>query len=136
MSPRFNNLRNPLPQPLGLRDLGWLGASVLFGLLVLAAIIFIAPVKARAHNEADWILQGRYTGKGQAANEWCCGEVDCFIVKAHVQGDGSAVVFNDDGVVREIVPREEVQPSADGQFWRCQRPDGSRRCFFAPAAAM
>src|SRR5262245_61926059 len=22
--------------------------------------------------------------------------------------------------------------SPDGEFWRCKRPDGSRRCFFAP----
>jgi len=32
----------------------------------------------------------------------------------------------------EIVPFSEVQPSPDGEYWRCKRPDGSRRCFFAP----
>jgi hypothetical protein len=32
----------------------------------------------------------------------------------------------------ETVPFGETQPSPDGAFWRCKRPDGSRRCFFAP----
>ena len=32
----------------------------------------------------------------------------------------------------ELVPFGEAQPSPDGAYWRCQRPDGSRRCFFAP----
>jgi hypothetical protein len=30
------------------------------------------------------------------------------------------------------VPFNEAQPSPDGEYWRCKRPDGSRRCFFAP----
>jgi hypothetical protein len=133
MSRRFNDLRNPQPQPLGLRDLGWVLGAVVFAMMVVAAIFLIVP-KARAHDA--WINSGGYKGKGQAAGEWCCGEGDCFIVRAKVQGDGSAVVFNDDGGVREIVPPAEVQPSPDGQFWRCQRPDGSRRCFFAPPSSM
>ena len=33
---------------------------------------------------------------------------------------------------RETVPFNEAQPSPDGEFWRCKRADGSRRCFFAP----
>jgi hypothetical protein len=32
----------------------------------------------------------------------------------------------------ELVPFSEAQPSPDGEFWRCKRPDGGRRCFFAP----
>ena len=32
----------------------------------------------------------------------------------------------------EAVPFSEALPSPDGEFWRCKRPDGSRRCFFAP----
>jgi hypothetical protein len=30
------------------------------------------------------------------------------------------------------VPFGEAQPSPDGEFWRCRRPNGSRRCFFGP----
>jgi len=36
----------------------------------------------------------------------------------------------------EVVPFSETQPSPDGAFWRCKRPDGSRRCFFAPTPLM
>ena len=32
----------------------------------------------------------------------------------------------------ELVPFSEAQPSEDGEYWRCKRYDGSRRCFFAP----
>jgi hypothetical protein len=32
----------------------------------------------------------------------------------------------------ELVPYSEAQPSPDGAYWRCKRPDGTRRCFFAP----
>jgi hypothetical protein len=32
----------------------------------------------------------------------------------------------------EFVPMSEAQPSPDGAYWRCKRPDGTRRCFFAP----
>ena len=32
----------------------------------------------------------------------------------------------------EVVPFTEAQPSPDGSYVRCHRPDGSRRCFFAP----
>ena len=35
----------------------------------------------------------------------------------------------------ESVPFSEAQPSPDGEFWRCKRPDGTRRCFFAPPPA-
>ena len=36
----------------------------------------------------------------------------------------------------EVVPYSEAQPSSDGAYWRCKRPDGSRRCFFAPTPSM
>ena len=35
----------------------------------------------------------------------------------------------------EKIPFSEAQPSPDGAFWRCKRPDGTRRCFFAPPPA-
>jgi len=33
---------------------------------------------------------------------------------------------------KETVPYSEALPSEDGKYWRCQRPNGTRRCFFAP----
>jgi hypothetical protein len=95
--------------------------------LVLAIAVYCAIGAAFAHD--SWISRGALRNP---AGEWCCGEGDCFIVRAHVQGNGSAVIFGAAGEILEIVPAAEVQPSGDGQFWRCRRADGSRRCFFAP----
>jgi hypothetical protein len=32
----------------------------------------------------------------------------------------------------EVVPLGEMQSSPDEAFWHCRRPEGYRRCFFAP----
>jgi hypothetical protein len=93
---------------------------------------------ARAHGPADWIMQRRHRN---AAGEWCCGEGDCFVVTGVATVTQPAAGYRLPGFIREdgrerpdgeFVPQSEAQPSPDGQFWRCQRPDGSRRCFFAP----
>jgi hypothetical protein len=92
------------------------------GILMLFACIFAA----QAHD--SWIMRG---GHRNAAGEWCCGEGDCFEIPAeHVTttGDGYLLFGS------ERVPQAEAQPSPGG-YWRCKRPDGSRRCFFAPSPA-
>jgi hypothetical protein len=77
-----------------------------------------------------WINRGGYRN---VAGEWCCGEGDCFVVP------GDAVSITANGYMLhelgELVPFSEAQPSPDGAFWRCRRPNGSRRCFFAPPPA-
>ena len=107
-----------------------------------------AALIALAHGPADWIMQGQHKN---TAGEWCCGEADCFVVtgvatvttpapgyrlKGSILEDGRERPDDKDGRERpddnEFIPRSEAQPSPDGQFWRCKRPDGSRRCFFAP----
>ena len=78
----------------------------------------------------SWISRG---GLRNTAGEWCCGEGDCFVVP------GKSVSMNGGGYTlfgTETVPFSEAQPSPDGAFWRCKRPDGSRRCFFAPPPSM
>lgn len=94
-------------------------------LLVLLPAYFVASV-AFAHDQASWIMREQ---KKNAAGEWCCGEGDCFAIpkeQVAVKGDGYRLY----GI--ETVPFNEVQPSPDGVYWRCKRPDGTRRCFFAP----
>ena len=74
----------------------------------------------------SWIARGQLKN---AAGEWCCGAGDCFVIP------GTSVATNGVGYELfgiELVPFTEAQPSPDGAFWRCKRPDGSRRCFFAP----
>jgi hypothetical protein len=92
-------------------------------LLGLALFLILAP-DATAHD--SWISRG---GLRNGAGEWCCGEGDCFVVpedRVNVT-DGGYLLFGS-----EVVPFTETQPSPDGTYWRCKRPDGSRRCFFAP----
>jgi hypothetical protein len=104
-------------------------------LLVLAALAIATPLLA--HD--SWISRG---GHRNTAGEWCCGEGDCAML------DPKSVTLTSTGYVvsgwgtiegngrrefyHEGVPEPEAQPSLDGAFWRCKRPDGTRRCFFAP----
>lgn len=90
------------------------------------ALIFAAP--AAAHD--SWISRGGY--RSPVSGELCCGSNDCFIVPAdNVKVNGAGYELR----AHETVPYSEALPSADGQYWRCQKPDGSRRCFFAPAVS-
>jgi hypothetical protein len=92
--------------------------TIAFAVAATAAFLSVAF----AHD--TWISRGQLKNP---AGEWCCGEGDCFVVNpVHETGSGYELVNG------EFVPFSETQPSPDGAFWRCKRPDGSRRCFFAP----
>jgi len=103
-----------------------------------AALLFCTAALAHDH----WINQGRYTSPIDGMQ--CCGENDCFVIPPeqirHITQGESGYVWRRqmaDAVgevvsVSEFIPDHEVQASKDGQFWRCRKPDGSRRCFFAP----
>ncbi len=105
--------------------------------LALAGAFLVAP--SYAHD--SWLSRNSLRN---AAGEWCCGEGDCGIVDrgavkttfAGYRIDGFMTIGEGPGAIRvelhELVPFSEAQPSPDGEFWRCRRPDGSRRCFFAP----
>jgi hypothetical protein len=95
---------------------------LLRSLLVITPLLFTTI--ATAHD--SWISRG---GHRNGAGEWCCGEGDCFVVP------GQNISFTAQGYRlfgTETVPYSEAQPSPDGAYWRCKRPDGTRRCFFAP----
>lgn len=100
---------------------------------LLLTLLLISP--AIAHD--FWI-----NGKRNGAGEWCCGAGDCALMDPKsVAATSRGYVVNGWGTIEgskvrefyhESVPEPEAMPSPDGQFWRCKRPDGSRRCFFAP----
>jgi hypothetical protein len=104
--------------------------------LLISIPLSLMVVPSSAHD--TWISRG---GLKNTAGEWCCGIGDCAVmdpgtvrftpVGYRLQGygtiDGSEREF-----YRETIPAAETQPSPDGAYWRCKRPDGSRRCFFAP----
>ena len=110
-------------------------AVTIVGFLLAALVATLAVQSAWSHE--SWISNG---GHRNAAGEWCCGSGDCFML------DKRDVTMDRDGYLitrrlastgetygpPEHVPFAEAQPSPDGEFWRCKRPDGSRRCFFAP----
>jgi hypothetical protein len=86
--------------------------------------VLLATSPVLAHE--SWISRNQLKN---AAGEWCCGEGDCFVIPRQsigMNGTGYQLF----GV--ETIPFSEAQPSPDGAFWRCKRPDGTRRCFFAP----
>lgn len=106
--------------------------------------LFVSP--APAHEL--WISRNNCTNP---AGEHCCGAEDCGVVSPDavkaVKGGyslrgpityGMGVTGNEaDGPTRseqlnEVVPYSQALPSLDGAYWRCKRPDGSPRCFFAP----
>jgi hypothetical protein len=91
---------------------------------LLVIVAMLSTTAASAHE--SWISRG---GHKNAAGEWCCGVGDCFVVPGQSVST-TAQGYRLFGV--ETVPYSEAQPSPDGAFWRCKRPDGSRRCFFAP----
>jgi hypothetical protein len=94
------------------------------GLLLLFSLLIGPP--AAAHD--SWIAKGGY--RGPANGEWCCGQNDCFVVPgSQVKPNGVGYELRSHS---EMVPYTEVLRSEDGQYWRCKRRDGSRRCFFAP----
>lgn len=113
---------------------------------LFAVFLLLSSSAALAHDL--WISRG---GLKNPAGEWCCGAEDCGLVSPNAvkatQGGysiagvvtyGQAITGNShDGptqreTVIEVVPYSQSLPSPDGAFWRCKRPDGSPRCFFAP----
>jgi len=105
--------------------------------LLAALVLSCAVAPVLAHD--SWISKG---GLRNGAGEWCCGAGDCAVMdpKTVSSGPGGYSVSGMgtiDGTHRrefyhEFVPEHEAQPSPDGAYWRCKRPDDTRRCFFAP----
>ena len=102
--------------------------TMLRTVLIVAASLLVTS-KAFGHD--SWISRGGF--RGPQNGEWCCGAQDCFVVPAPSVKPGNTG-FELYGAA-EVVPYKEVLPSVDGQYWRCQRPNGTRRCFFAPVTA-
>jgi hypothetical protein len=111
-------------------------------------VITLSLLYSTAFAHDVWISRGAYRNP---AGEWCCGAEDCGVVSPNavkigvggysVRGAvtyGEAVTGNAlDGPthqenVNETVPYSQSLPSPDGAYWRCKRPDGTPRCFFAP----
>lgn len=106
--------------------------------IVLGFVLMLAASeKVSAHD--SWISRGALRN---GAGEWCCGAGDCAVMDPKavglrvggfsVSGWGTIAGSSRREFYHETVPVNEAQPSPDGSYWRCKRPDGSRRCFFFP----
>lgn len=74
-----------------------------------------------------WINGGNY--KSPTDGSHCCGDNDCKIIAPEeVKATPRGYMLSSG----ELIPYSEAQQSEDGEYWRCKRHDGSRRCFFAP----
>lgn len=94
--------------------------------LIAGACLFGTTIPLLAHD--SWISRGAF--RNPQTGEWCCGKHDCFAVPSSMVGiskGGYEIKY-----LGETVPYDQVLPSADDKYWRCHRPDGTRRCFFAP----
>jgi hypothetical protein len=92
----------------------------------LGAVLTLAAFSSPASAHDFWINHGNYTSK---EGVHCCGDNDCRALspeEVKITPRGYALMNG------ELVPFNEAQPSEDGEYWRCKRFDGSRRCFFAP----
>jgi len=97
---------------------------IVFSGAVLALTLSVPPTFAHDF----WINHGAY--KSPKDGSHCCGNNDCFMVPASdVKPTAVGWLIESLG---ETIPYSESQTSEDGEFWRCKRYDGSRRCFFAP----
>jgi len=116
--------------------------------LILALLgFFVMP--AFAHDpwgSPNWIANGHFTSPIDGSH--CCGLFDCVQLDPddvrEISGGYSLrgmVTYGTGKSARnqwldETVPFREVQRSRDGNYWRCKKPDGSRRCFFGPSPSM
>lgn len=108
------------------------------GRCIVVALLLLSCAAAAAHD--SWISR---QGLRNGAGEWCCGAGDCAVMDPKTVGttrrgyavSGWGTISGGAGrreFYHEFVPQGDAQPSPDGAFWRCKRPDGTRRCFFAP----
>jgi hypothetical protein len=97
----------------------------------LLAALALLSFTSITYAHDSWISRGGF--RGPQNGEWCCGASDCMVVpSASVKPSNQGFEVS---TTNETIPYLEALPSADGQYWRCHRPNGTRRCFFAPITA-
>ena len=94
---------------------------------LLAALLVVSP--AAATSGPEWLRTIK-----NAAGELCCSPRDCSQVSArtiHYDPAGAAYIVEWRGVFHPI-PERELLPGRHGEWWVCERPDGTIRCLLGP----
>jgi hypothetical protein len=99
------------------------------GLRLAFSIAFINVASGIGLAHDHWINQGQYRSLDGSL---CCGDNDCVLIADDNVKISPAGYRLSNG---EVIPFTEALISEDSHYWRCKRPDGSRRCFFAPRGA-
>jgi hypothetical protein len=112
------------------RDLDQRAARIAAAACLILVVLLALCIGAHGHDSGPgaWISNGHFTSPIDGSH--CCGPADCFLVPSEEVSERHGGYYLK--AFDEVVPFAEVQASRDGSFWRCKRPDGSRRCFFAP----
>jgi hypothetical protein len=109
----------------------YFGAQAMRMLPLIGAAVLVMASGALAHDRwgnPNWIAKGHFVSPIDGSH--CCGINDCLELSSEEVQETHGGYFLTK--LNEVVPFKEVQISRDGQYWRCKKPDGSRRCFFAP----
>jgi len=102
---------------------------------LLGAAALLVATGALAHDRwgtPNWIATEHFTSPIDGSH--CCGINDCAELPIDDVEEKTTGYYIKH--LNELVPFREVQISRDGQYWRCKKPDGSRRCFFAPPSSI
>lgn len=127
-------------------------------IIILTAILSGVALSHDSQGDSNWISKKPYHSPVDGSH--CCSKDDCTIVDvAIIQEKGGGyevrgpVVYYKHQLmgspgnyfwvgkpylidVDEVVPYNQVQVSEDGNYWRCKRANGERRCFFAPPTSI
>src|SRR5262249_45594047 len=104
------------------------GEQAMRGLSLFGVVALLTATGALAHDRwgnPNWIANGHFVSPIDGSH--CCGINDCIELKSEDVQETHGGYFI--SKLNETVPFREVQVSRDGQYWRCKKPDGSRRCF-------
>lgn len=114
--------RNILPNGQLLRFLSVLSVPLWIGIgIIIAVLLWATP--ARPHD--SWINSGGFKNN---IGEFCCGELDCKALDYSPAPISGGVQLQNG----EIIPQSEIMPVSPDGWVICRRPNGTRRCTFAP----
>lgn len=88
------------------------------------AVLILLTTAAQAHD--SWISRG---GLKNQVGERCGGAYDCKELDYTPKPVDGGILLKSG----EIVPQAEVMPVSPEGYVVCRRPDGTRRCVFAPS---